>query len=83
MSGATRLANSNYGGPHLIQNFPGVLGSQSFDGPLLKREQGHQVLPELPKDLGVIPAANAFVILQYSLRKARSVQFDIANNREL
>jgi len=43
MGGATRFSNSNNGGPYLIQNFPGVFGSDPVNGTFLNREQCHQM----------------------------------------
>jgi len=69
-------------GAHLIQNFLSIGRSEPLDCPLLEREQSHQMLPYLSKDLGVILATNAFVIFKYSLSKAGPAHFDIADYSE-
>ena len=80
--GTTRFADGDYRGPHLVQDFLGILWPKPFDGFLLKSEHGHQMLPHLPKDLRVVSAADAPIILQNSLRQTGSTQFDITNDSE-
>jgi len=40
------------------------------------------MLPHLPKDLGVILAANVLIVLQDSFRKPGSAEVDIADDRK-
>jgi hypothetical protein len=82
MSGATRLANSNYGGPHLIQNLFGVFGAYSIDGALFNREQRHQMHSNLTEGLGILAATDALVILYDPLGETWAPQLNITSDRK-
>ncbi len=82
MPSATRFADGDYGGPRMVYDFLGVVGSKPFDSSLLKREQSHQMLPHLPKHPRVVSTANTLIILQNSLRQTGSTKFNIADHGE-
>jgi hypothetical protein len=80
--GAACLSDGNDSGPDLVEYFFRIIGAEPFDGACLNGEQGHQMLPNLPKGFGILPATNTFVVLQNSFGETRLAEFDIAGDGE-
>ena len=64
----------------MVQNFSCVFGTQSLDGTRLDGKQGHQMLPHLPKGIGVLSPTDTIVVFQNSLGEPGFAEFDVAGD---